>query len=142
MVPVLVVLLTFFIWMYQHEKQKRTNIEKNLSEKKYEVYMELITLFFEAILNVKKGIENSTDQIDRMTNLNKEIIIYGSDEVIKILYLWTKKAREKSNNLKYFGDILIAIRKDMGYPKTKISGDDFLKQLLIEYEQAKKDGLV
>jgi|GEM_PF-4214214 len=39
-----------------------------------------------------------------------------------------------------FGELIVAIRRDMGNRKTKISSDDVLRQLIIDYDQAKERG--
>ena len=38
--------------------------------------------------------------------------------------------------------IIISIRKDMGHKKTNIKGDDILKHLLTDYDNAKREGLI
>ncbi|MDC7219447.1 MAG: hypothetical protein PQJ59_05865 [Spirochaetales bacterium] len=129
-------------WLYKHEREKRTNIEKTLSEKKYAVYMKIMDLFFALISNAQNGNKDKPYDNTTIVEINKDILIYGSDEVIQIFYEWTQAARIKQNSLTYLAKIMIAIRKDMGFPKTKITEKDFLKHMIIDYKQAENDGIV
>ena len=51
--PILLALFAGIGWLYKHEKEKRLLIEKQLSEKKYNVYMKFIDLYFQIFENVK-----------------------------------------------------------------------------------------
>jgi len=54
-IPVLLLILGGIGWLYRHEKERRLQIEKQLSDRKYEVYIKLLTVFFDILKQVKKG---------------------------------------------------------------------------------------
>ena len=148
---VLAVLSPFFLaviggigYLYRHEKERRESVERQLSEKKYETYITLIDIFFELM---KLGRVNNPKKLasilDRMYDANKNLMLYGSDEVINTYQKFLETARKNGKaDLNLFGNIIIAIRKDMGNPKTKITSDDILRQLLRDYDDAKAKGLI
>ncbi len=56
--------------------------------------------------------------LDRMMDANKELILYGSDDVVRIHQKWMNDARQGSAKLDFFGELIVAIRRDMGHLKT------------------------
>jgi hypothetical protein len=144
-IPVLVILLGGIGWLYKNEIEKRRQIEKQLSEKKYDVYNRLMDIFFYLLKQVKKNKDisvNDPSMIDKMLDIKKDLIIYASDDVFKSYYNWLINC-QKSTVLITFAQLLISIRKDMGNPYSKITSDEFLISLIQneeEYETLKKNG--
>ena len=133
-IPILLVLLGGVGWLYRHEKEKRLEIEKQLSVKKYDVYVRLLTVFFNILKQVKKGQSTNADKlVDTMIEIKKDIIIFGSDEVLNNFFNWEKKSQSKES-LKALSELVISVRRDMGNPKTKITSADFLKSLVQDEE--------
>lgn len=133
-IPILLVLLGGVGWLYRHEKEKRLEIEKQLSVKKYDVYVRLLTVFFNILKQVKKGQSTNADKlVDTMIEIKKDIIIFGSDEVLNNFFNWEKKSQSKES-LKALSELVISVRRDMGNPKTKITSNDFLKSLVQDEE--------
>ncbi|MFV0408381.1 MAG: hypothetical protein ACK5LJ_01375 [Paracoccus sp. (in: a-proteobacteria)] len=62
LVPILVIILAGIGWLYRQEKEKRLQIEKQLSESKYNVYIKLLTVFFDILKQVKKGQKTNADR--------------------------------------------------------------------------------
>lgn len=142
-VPILLLILGGIGWLYKHEKEKRLQVEKQLSERKYDVYIRLLTVFFDILKQVKKG-QNTNAQklIDKMIDIKKELIIFGSDGVLKSFFHWEKVADTKENLLA-LAVLVIEVRKDMGNKKTKITTLDFLKSLVQtdeDFEGLKEQG--
>jgi hypothetical protein len=52
--PFLLVAAGVLAWLYQHERERRAEIEKQLSEAKYKTYIALINLFFDQTCLVLK----------------------------------------------------------------------------------------
>lgn len=133
-IPILLVLLGGVGWLYKHEKEKRLEVEKQLSVKKYDVYVRLLTVFFNILKRVKKGQPTNADKlVDTMIEIKKDIIIFGSDEVLNNFFNWEKKSHSKES-LKALSELVISVRRDMGNPKTKITSNDFLKSLVQDEE--------
>lgn len=145
LVPILAIILTGIGWLYRHEKEKRLQIEKQLSENKYNVYIKLLTVFFDILKQVKKGQKTNADGlVDKMLNIKKELIIYGNDNVLRSFFHWEKSAETKEN-LNALANLVIEVRKDMGNSKTQITASDFLKSLVQsekDFELLKQQGYI
>lgn len=123
-------------WLFRAEKEKRAAIENQLSEKKYKVYQSVIGLFIEIINSVRKNQPLDQEYLfEKMTGITKELIIYGSDPVLKRFSYYKQHAspQEPIRALKLYYDVMIAIRKDMGHPKTVANEDDLLGMFLADY---------
>ncbi|MBU1010103.1 MAG: hypothetical protein KKD74_08220 [Bacteroidetes bacterium] len=142
-VPILLLILGGLGWLYRHEKERRLQIEKQLSDRKYNVYIDLLTVFFNILKQVKKGQKtNAQKLIDKMMDIKKELIIFGSDNVLYAFFKWEKQSQTKGN-LKSLAELIVEVRKDMGNPKTKITTKDFLKSLVQsdeDYQSLQEDG--
>lgn len=125
-----------FFFMYQKEKIKQ--IETQLSKEKYRVYGEVFQIFFD-ILKVQKKLVKEIPQNEllcRLLDVQKDLIIYASDTVLKKFFEWRDMVSNNStqeNNLKQIGvfmKLFTLIRKDMGNPKTIITDADILKAIM------------
>ena len=56
-------------------------MENQLSEKKYQAYAGIVTLFFNILKNVKNGKSSDGDLVEKMVDLKRDILLYGSDSV-------------------------------------------------------------
>lgn len=138
--PVLLLLLTGMGWLYRHERERRELVERQLSEPKYKAYMALINVFFDA-MKATKGEKPLGELTDRMIDANKDVVIYGSDDVVKTYLSWQAKTRARSGGMELelfelFGEVVIAIRRDMGNPKTKIVSRDILRMIITDFDEA------
>lgn len=142
-IPILLLILGGIGWLYRHEKERRHQIEKQLSDRKYDVYIKLLTIFFDILKQVKKGQPtNASKLIDIMIDIKKELIIFGNDNVLFAFFKWEKESQTKSN-LKALAELIIEVRKDMGNPKTSVSTKDFLKSLVStdrDYRELQEQG--
>lgn len=145
--PILVVILGAVLgavgWLYKHEKERRQAAERQLSEHKYGAYITLLEIFFDIMKSISAGRRiDQQELIDRMFDANKELILFGSDDVVKAYQTWIRTSREATKNLAQFGHIIISIRKDMGNRRTKITSEGVLRQLILNYDDAKAKGLL
>ncbi len=142
-VPILLLILGGIGWLYRHEKERRLQIEKQLSDRKYDVYIKLLTVFFDILKQVKKGQPtNASKLINKMLDIKKELIIFGNDNVLFAFFGWEKDSQTKSN-LKALAKLIIEVRKDMGNPKTAVTTQDFLKSLVSteqDFNELKEQG--
>lgn len=137
-----------FAWLLYIIKEQRSKIiekEKQLSEKKYRVYHEMFSIFFDTMKSTK-GIEE-IDQNDltlRMLEVKKDLMIYAPDSVLKKYLLWSNKAGDNPGSIsliKEYLELFVDIRKDMGHSSTKIASDDILRSVMLntkEFEDFKK----
>lgn len=129
-------------WLYRHERERRSEVERQLSEHKYRAYIEVLDIFFDAFKAQRTNRLRAPDNraVERMIDANKELMIYGSDNVAMTYAEWLAKARANESvtpaMLRDFGEIVVAIRRDMGNPKTRMTADDVLRQLVTDYDEA------
>jgi hypothetical protein len=147
--PFLLLVLGGVGWLYRHEHERRTAVERQLSEHKYRVYIELLNIFYEQFQAVRdgKGVTADAKLVNRMMDANRELIMYGSDDVALTYLRWldaSKQAVESgaSPSLRGFGEVVVAIRRDMGNKRTKLTADDVLRQLITDYDTVKAQGLI
>ena len=142
--PFLLALLGGVGWLYRHEKERREAVERQLSEHKYKAYIALLEVFFEVMKKTTLGKKIDQKEInDRMIDASKDLIIYGSDEVIETYQRWQHKARKNEPGaLTEFAEIIISIRRDMGHSKTRITSENVLRQLITDYDDAKAKGIL
>lgn len=136
-------IIAYITWLYKSEKEKRLTIQSQLSEKKYNAYVKIIELFYGTFENtLKKKTHNPQDIERKMIEIVKEIAIYGSDDVVKKFSHWKSNSSTTTHPttaLKNYLAIIIAIREDMGHPKTKVNFDDILGMIVSEYAKEKKN---
>lgn len=78
LVPAIVAFMGYII----HRKTKRIKIMENqLSEKKYLAYAGIVTLFFNILKDVKNGKPSDGDLAEKMVDLKRDILLYGSDSI-------------------------------------------------------------
>ncbi|HRB70905.1 MAG TPA: hypothetical protein PK776_03565 [Flavobacterium sp.] len=124
-------LSTYLIWRVQFQKDKIKTIENQLSEKKFQIYSELVYIIFDT-LHGDKIDKKITDKelLKRMLDIKKNMFLYASDEMFQSFTEWSLKIQEPGNNgvdhfKKYF-ELMKLVRKDMGQKNTKIDLDYFM----------------
>ncbi len=123
-------------WLFKTEREKRRVVENQLSDKKYSVYQSIIELFIEILNSVRLNKPLDAEYRDaKMINIMKDLIIYGSDSVLKKFSFYKQNATptDPIRALKLYYDVMIEIRKDMGHPKTIANEDDLLGMFIIDY---------
>jgi len=139
--PLLLALLAGLGWLYRHERERRSAAEQQISERKRSAYLQLLEIFFGAMKDISLGKTVRGDEkslVEKMWDANQELILYGSDEVIRIYQAWLGEAREGYVDLEKFGQLIVAVRRDMGHLKTDISPDEVLRPFIRDYDEMKK----
>jgi len=127
-------------WLLKDEKERRREIEKQLSEKKYNVYIRIIELFFSVVNGVRMKKDLPTDDlVNTLMKIMEELLVYGSDSVVKKFSYWKRHAGENDGigAIVVFAEIILEIRKDMGQPESKVDIDDLLGMFITDYETLK-----
>lgn len=132
----MVVLGLSYIIKNQYEKIKE--IKSQLSEKKYDLYLKIYSVFFELVEKKSKN-KNPEKKIENLVSeIKKEMFIYAPDNIVKNFLEWNNNDLNEENTLKrldFFNELLILIRKDMGNPKSKITKDDLIRSVLSSKEE-------
>ncbi|WP_291870704.1 hypothetical protein [Maribacter sp.] len=123
-------LSTFLVWRVQHQKDKIRNVESQLSDKKYQMYSELIYILFDITNGEKVGKKVSQrDLLKRILAIKRDMFIYAPDEIFKKFTKWTLEINKVENSMSQFKtyfELMKLVRKDMGQKNTKLDLDDFM----------------
>lgn len=136
-------LSAYLVWRVQFQKDKLKTIESQLSEKKYEIYSELVYIIFDTMHGDKIG-KKITDKelLKRILNIKKNMFLYSSDQMFQSFTNWTLELDKPGTNgvdhfKKYF-ELMKLIRKDMGQTRTKLKLDDFMVFIMQNKAEYKK----
>lgn len=130
-------------WLIRHERERREAVESQLSEKKYAAYMVLIDIFFESIKAQREGRQSPSDLPNRMLDANKDLLIYGADDVL-LRYEELGKMNPRTEEEKLllahkFADLILAIRRDMGNANTRMTTDNVLSAFVKVADAQQQD---
>ena len=149
-VPIVTALIAAVaMWLVQKNLQEKRDIERRLSEKRHEIYMDILDVFIRSITGEyddqkvkEKAFSNERKKI------SFDLALIGDDSVIKAYnklldYSTALKKDEKSSDkyeeLKLFARLLIEIRKSVGYKKTKLTEVDILRPFIKDAEKLREN---
>ena len=131
-------------YVVKEQRDKIKNIQNQVSDRKYRVYHEIFSFFFDVFKSQKKlNITTEDDLVLRLIDIKKDLVIYAPDPIVRKLIEWdvTRTSYPKDpRHLRTFLELFILIRKDMGHHKTSIMPEDILKFIMVdekEFEAAK-----
>lgn len=124
-----------------HRKTERIKImEGQLSEKRYSAYAKLYDFFYEMFKAAKdnKNMDN-TDMRNNLIDAKKELIMYGTDDVVFALnrYLSSLTEFDINRQVDCFLDVMLLIRQDM-CGKTKVDRDSILLNIMQDKKELQK----
>lgn len=124
------------------QREKIRSIQKQLSDKKYKVYHELYSIYFD-LLKQQKNFQrkNEIELINRLIDVKKDLLIYAPDQIVLKFLDWNKRLNNNPDDLKNFYiylEILTLIRKDMGQSKSEINELDILRITMTTDEEFEK----
>ena len=139
LVPAVVAFMGYII----HRKTERIKIMENqLSEKKYLAYAGIVTVFFNILKTVKAGKTSDDDWAEKMVDLKRDILLYGSDSVFYAFNSFFDVSTNHPGNIKLMMDVwlklILEIRQDMCGHKSKLSKDDILLNLMQSRNEIQK----
>ncbi|WP_298884671.1 hypothetical protein [uncultured Polaribacter sp.] len=122
------------------QSEKFKNIKSQLSEKKYNLYSKVYSVFFLLVdKNPKLSDSEIKEEIETLLKeIKKEMFIYAPDIVLKKFLQWNNNIENETDPLKRinnFNQLLILIRKDMGNSRTKIKRDDIIRSILSSEQE-------
>lgn len=141
-VGVLVFISTILGFIIKTQHDKILSIKNQISDKKYNIYNEIFSIFFD-VMREGKGFTKKTkpnDLPDRIINVKKDLLIYGTDEIIKKFTEWNVNCNNPNqmSNFQNYLALFILIRKDMGYKKSKLTEKDILRIIMGNDDEYKK----
>lgn len=111
------------------EAQRTRDLEDRISERKYEIYKPMINALRDAFNKNKDSDKKVADLTLMMADFSTWISIYGSDESVTTFHNIMQASYSNAPPaifLRLYGDFLLAARKDMGYPETKVDREHLL----------------
>ena len=123
--------IAILLFVLQRKNEQLKIIKEKVSDKKYEAYNNVLTIFFDIFKNVKK-LKNLNEKTlgNKIIDIKKFLLLYANDDILKKFFEWNKTSQNEGNNLAQFEkylELIILIRKDMGNPDTKITTDEILR---------------
>lgn len=120
-VGILVFISTILGFIIKVQHDKILSIKNQISDRKYNVYNEIFSIFFD-IMREGKGFTKKlkpNDLPDRIIKVKKDLLIYGTDEIIKKLTEWNVNCNNPNQMLNFqnYLALFILIRKDNIYKK-------------------------
>ena len=141
-------ILPLIIWLWQQhtKKQIQKELDININKlKKIEILDERTWKAKKALYDNMMSLWGGMLSSDKMKELEKimkeiqhELPYYSSDSVFKAYLDWRTHIRsggESVDGVKKLASIFIEIRKEMGYPHTEITHDDFLRIYIDDYKK-------
>ena len=140
-ISIVVTLLCAYLGALLHRKTERIKImEGQLSEKRYSAYAKLYDFFYDMLKNSKDNKTiNNREMRNRLLEAKKELIMYGTDEVVFALnsYLSSLTEEDIYKQVDSFLDVMVLIRKDM-CGETKINRDAILLNIMQDEKEFQK----
>lgn len=135
-------LSTYLMYVIKRQKEKIDNIQHQLSDKKYKVYYELYSIFFD-IIKINKGyvMDDPDNLAIRLFDVKKDLAIYSTDKILRTFIEWLLLIDEQTDPSKQmykFLDLFVLIRKDMGYRDTDLTTEDFLLLVMQSKKELEK----
>lgn len=143
-VALLGVLSTILLFIVREQNNRINTVKNQLSEKKYSVYYEVYSIFFDLIKSQQQNdsLENNDDElVNRVVEIKKDLIIYAPDNIVKKYLEWNQVVTNNPTKLSHillYLDLFILIRQDMGHKKTELNRQDILRSIMINDAEFEK----
>lgn len=123
------------------QTEKLRTMREQLSEKKYKAYADAFTMFYSVLKDAKAHrVTNSDEMMDRMIDIKRDILMYGSDNVFETFNKWLLASNGINSKEQFsaFLDFVLEMRKDLCNNKTRLNKHDLLLNLTQSEEEARK----
>ena len=133
--PILIALVTSVLAIRRYRSQARIDLQKEFdsrfNEKKWEVYLDYIELIRGMFYREQNLEANSIKLSDEeIMPLASQILLIGSDDVVKAFQHWQKLRKTKGLDHKATVEVLFAVimemRKDLGYRLSQLEFEEML----------------
>jgi|GEM_PF-4667316 len=134
--------------LVQKHLEKQKDVELSLREKKTKLYDEVMTQHFDMFSQVSQNqvAVLSDENIRSMYNLHKDLILWGSDRVLRkyvdFRYLAVNMQSQSvtpQTYLKTFAELMLAFRKDIGHKNRRLKHEHLLKTFINDYDELFKN---
>jgi hypothetical protein len=110
------------------QAQRIRDLESRISERKYKMYepfLEMINNFFDHTEKGREAIADPKVNVEGFVAFSKQITTYGSDDAVEAYHKWNMATMNNAPVpiiTRLMADFLLAVRRDLSYPDTEISG--------------------
>lgn len=143
-VPACSGIIVFLSWRNNRKTEQLKILQEQLNEKKHEAYAKAVSMFYNVLKDSRANRKtNFQKQMDAMTDIKRDIFMYGSDEVFCafnnwLLYSMKQDEENQTAQFECFLKFVLEIRKDLCGGDTKITSQDILINLTQNEDDAKK----
>lgn len=141
-IGILTLTATSFGFIIKEQRDKIRTVRNQLSEKKYGVYNDVFSVFFNLIRGQKGSTENNEQELaDKIISIKKDLLIYAPDNILKKFLEWNRFIANNEGDLKHakiYLELFVLIRRDMGNHKTEINEADILKLIMTTDSEFEK----
>lgn len=134
LVAVLMIIATGLGFIIREQREKIKTARNQLSDKKYKLYHEIFSVFFDLIKGEKRlKNKGSTNTVSQLIDIKKDMLIYAPDDIVKKFQEWNNYISNNEGDIKHayiYLELFVLIRKDMGQKKTEISESDILRLIM------------
>ena len=123
------------------QTEKLRTMREQLSEKKYNAYADAVKMFYSVLKDAKANrTTNNNEMMDRMIDIKRDILMYGSDKVFRAFNNWliASGGTNVKGQFAAFLDFVLEMRKDLCNNKTNLTKHDILLNLTQSEEEARK----
>lgn len=123
------------------QTEKLRTMREQLSEKKYNAYADAVKIFYSILKDTNAHrATNNDEMMDRMIDIKRDILMYGSDDFFKAFNKWliASNGVNVKGQLAAFLDFVLEMRKDLCNNKTKLKKHDILLNLTQSEAEARK----
>ena len=111
--------------------------------KKVEIYDKVINLFFDSIFAQKLGQEPKTEEelVKSIHDMTPDSILWASDDVLNLYIKFRQMANRQDSSttpILLFGQMLLAMRKDLGHQNNQINEESILGTFVNNVENLSK----
>lgn len=143
-VPACSGIIVFLSWRNNRKTEQLKILQERLNEKKHEAYAMAVSMFYNILKDSRTNRKmDFQKQMDAMTDIKRDIFMYGSDDVFRAFNIWllhSTKQNEEDQTIQFeaFLNFVLEIRKDLCGGDTSITAKDILVNLTQNEEDAKR----
>ncbi len=129
-------------YLYRSSRDKRRDLEQQLASSKRDLYTDYVNVLKEIAAASQGGkIAKADLYVDRLRTFAFNSTLVASDPVVRAHVRFTNLERiapgDASVVVPAVGDVLLALRRDIGFPGTKLSNRDLLGVFVKEIDDEK-----
>ena len=102
LVAVLILISSGLGYIIKEQREKIKLIKSQLSEKKYNLYHEIYSIFFDIIKSEKGRKKSTVNSIGtRIIDIKKDLLIYAPDIIVKKFMEWSSYTSNHEGDIKH-----------------------------------------